>query len=103
MRKCENIWSHMRRPSVIYDFASCKRSLLDFPIYDDNFIFFFISEENSNWSFLVKVKTALFIYVFEAFNSFLTKSKYVAEIQLPGNAIQQPSRSKARVLSWLAV
>jgi hypothetical protein len=33
----------MRRPSVIYDFAT-MHSLLDFLIYEENFVFFFISE-----------------------------------------------------------
>ncbi len=45
MSNCANNWSYMitRRPIVIYDFAT-MHSLLDFLIYEENFVFFFISE-----------------------------------------------------------
>jgi hypothetical protein len=33
----------MRRPSVIYDFANCNCSILNFLLYEENLIFFFIS------------------------------------------------------------
>jgi hypothetical protein len=41
MRKCENISPYMRRPLVIYDFATAP--FLNFLIYEENLIFFFIS------------------------------------------------------------
>ncbi len=40
MRKCTNISPNMRRPLVIYDFAPDP---LNFLIYEENFLFFFIS------------------------------------------------------------
>jgi hypothetical protein len=41
MRKCANISPYMRRPLVVYDFAT--GSTLSFLIYEENLIFFFIS------------------------------------------------------------
>ncbi len=43
MRKCANISSYMRRSFVIYDL--CNFSILNFLLYGENFIFFFISVE----------------------------------------------------------
>ena len=42
MRKCANISPYMRRPLVIYD---CNCYILNFHIYEENLIFFFISVE----------------------------------------------------------
>jgi hypothetical protein len=39
MRKCANISPYMRRPLVLCDFAT----ILNFLIYEENFLFFFIS------------------------------------------------------------
>jgi hypothetical protein len=41
MRKCANISPYMRRPLDIFDFATAP--FLNFLIYEENLIFFFIS------------------------------------------------------------
>jgi hypothetical protein len=37
------ISSNIRKSFIIYDFASCNRSHLNFLLYEENFLFFFIS------------------------------------------------------------
>ncbi len=41
-RKCPNIEPYMRRPLVIYDFAT-RLFLISLYVYEENLIFFFIS------------------------------------------------------------
>jgi hypothetical protein len=43
--KCANVSPYMRRPLVIYDFATAC-SILNFLIYEENLIFYFISAAN---------------------------------------------------------
>jgi hypothetical protein len=45
MRKCKNISPYMRRPLVLYDFATAPT--LNFRIYEENLILFFISVGNN--------------------------------------------------------
>ncbi len=55
MRKCANISPYMRRPLVIYDFATLHS---DFPytVYEENLIFFFISVGGAyNTTLIVRV------------------------------------------------
>jgi hypothetical protein len=47
MRKCANISPSMRRPLVIYDFAPDPSEFPNFLVYEENFVFFFISVESS--------------------------------------------------------
>jgi hypothetical protein len=53
MRKCANISLYLRRPFVIYDFATAP--FLYFLIYEENFVFFFISVQLGKLSPLVLV------------------------------------------------
>jgi hypothetical protein len=62
MRKCANISPYMRRPLVIFDFAVAP--ILNFLIYEENLIFFFVSVQYVLKAGCVCLKTGLFVCPF---------------------------------------